>query len=108
MLCPCWGMQNVQKIYHMSPKQSSCVLLLSRGVMLSVCQVAVVRLMQQLSQVYSLMTIPALQALVPFMSFAEVCRFMAANGHKDLFVHAVLCVACANKMQCALSANCHR
>ncbi|KAK9813797.1 hypothetical protein WJX73_010183 [Symbiochloris irregularis] len=35
-------------------------------------QVAVVRLMQQLSQVYSLMTIPALQALVPFMSFAEV------------------------------------
>ena len=35
-------------------------------------QVAVVRLLQQLSQVYSVMTVPALQALVPFMRFDEV------------------------------------
>ena len=35
-------------------------------------QVAVVRVLQQLSQVYTVMTIPALQDLVPFMRFDEV------------------------------------
>ncbi|KAK9824579.1 hypothetical protein WJX72_011465 [[Myrmecia] bisecta] len=38
----------------------------------SLQQVAVVRLLQQLGQVYSVMKVSALAALVPFLSFAEV------------------------------------
>ena len=38
----------------------------------SLQQVAVLRLLQQLSQVYSVMRVDSLEALVPFMGFSDV------------------------------------
>ena len=54
-------------------------------------QVAVLRLLRQLSQVYSVIKISSLAALVPFFTFGEVEQLvMEAVKHGHLQVHAFL------------------
>jgi len=55
-------------------------------------QVAVLRLLQQLSQVYSVMRVSALADLVPFFSFGEVEQLIVdAVKHNYLHVRARAC-----------------
>ena len=62
----------------------------------SLQRVAVLRLLQQLSHVYSVMKIPALAALVPFMSFGEVEQIIVDAVKHDFLqasLQALLCCA---------------
>lgn len=55
-------------------------------------QVAVLRLLQQLSQVYSVMRVASLAALVPFFTFGEVEQLIVdAVKHNYLHVRAAPC-----------------
>ena len=57
-----------------------------------VAQVAVLRLLQQLSQVYSVMRVASLAALVPFFTFGEVEQLIVdAVKHNYLHVRAAPC-----------------
>lgn len=56
----------------------------------SLQQVAVLRLLQQLSQVYSVMRVDSLEALVPFMGFSDVEQLIVdAVKHDFLQVRAL-------------------
>ena len=59
----------------------------------SLQRVAVLRLLQQLSHVYSVMKIPALADLVPFMSFGEVEQIIV-DAVKHDFLQASLQTLC--------------
>ena len=53
-------------------------------------QVAVLRVLRQLSEVYSVMTISSLAALIPFMGFSEVEQLVV-----EAVKHGYLQVRCA-------------
>lgn len=57
----------------------------------SLQRVAVLRLLQQLSHVYSVMKIPALADLVPFMNFGEVEQIIV-DAVKHDFLQVGLCL----------------
>lgn len=59
----------------------------------SLQRVAVLRLLQQLSHVYSVMKIPALADLVPFMGFGEVEQIIV-DAVKHDFLQAGLLLLC--------------
>ncbi len=59
----------------------------------SLQRVAVLRLLQQLSHVYSVMKIPALADLVPFMGFGEVEQIIV-DAVKHDFLQASLPLLC--------------
>ena len=63
----------------------------------SLQRVAVLRLLQQLSHVYSVMKIPALADLVPFMSFGEVEQIIVdAVKHDFLQASFQTLLSCAH------------
>lgn len=60
----------------------------------SLQRVAVLRLLQQLSHVYSVMKIPALADLVPFMSFGEVEQIIVDAVKHDFLQASLVTLRC--------------
>lgn len=60
----------------------------------SLQRVAVLRLLQQLSHVYSVMKIPALADLVPFMSFGEVEQIIVDAVKHDFLQASLVTLPC--------------
>ena len=75
----------------------------------SLQRVAVLRLLQQLSHVYSVMKIPALAELVPFMNFGEVEQIIVdAVKHDFLQASRLAQEPCRLMVLCKASALAQR